>query len=284
MRIATIFFIILLMMTGLLQGCALDGLTRLDDAQLTEVWCKNPPLAGDENLAVFGPESGHDPEEILSESKRILKGAGAWLGLTPGRFKILVFTPQDEEGRYFLDQSRTRHRATGLYNPGSRLVIAVGARKDPRFWEVLRHETVHALLDTGLPTGTVLPFWITEGTASLFEYGICGNRPRTNRERRTFMTYHLATDPEYLDLSRLIRLPPQGPSAGSDYAAAWALAAFFYEHRYPVSSYLRLASKNGDQDRLFSRCFLNPGQSMEELSKSCTRWLLYTHASPLNGS
>ncbi|WP_041916350.1 DUF1570 domain-containing protein [Desulfocapsa sulfexigens] len=248
-----------------------------DDQFVTDEWLQKKAILANDFFAIHRLPAGYNGSLILLQASRIAVSIREWLDLPPPVIpvKILIFSAKEPLGSRFLEQSRTRHQATGYYDPGKQVLVVVGEVDDPRFWTVLNHEISHAVLYSCMPGNIGLPFWFNEGVATLFEGGVENLQPRINNERLEYMRYHIDKK-RPLDIQGLILLSGSSlDNSSSTYARAWAVTAYLYFCGLPVSTYVKDFPKKGASEIVrFEKSFLLPHETLDEFSTSCIQWIV----------
>jgi hypothetical protein len=220
--------------------------------------------------------AGYDPTAIVTRAEAVADTIRKFLGAAnrpePGR--ILIFSPAEPEGKFLLKANRARHDCFGRMIRAENILVVVGAVDDPRFFTVLRHEAGHYALASMLPSKTVVPFWLDEGLATLFETGIDNQgQPLPNHERLKMLRYLVKTRFS-LGLDALIK--PSIPSYvnGSAYAKAYGMLAFIYQNQRPLPQALSgLATGDLTSPEWFEKNILLPGETRAVFETALKVWL-----------
>lgn len=257
-------------------GCRLSLLQTQDEATRLKAFCQGSPQYTSNHVALYRYPPDYHVERILDEADRTVTAIYQWLGIdeSPSRVRVLIFSPDEPEGQYWLKRKRHRHNSAGSMFPGENILLVVGDPKNPRFWTVLRHEFAHYALHNMLELNTPIPFWLNEGIASLFETGLDPKgRPLPNRERLQLLQYLSKTRPS-LYLKPLIKTFHLGITNGAAYARAWGIVAFLYQNNRCPTAYLK--ELNHTQEKplvLFNNHILKTGETLDDFENAMRQWL-----------
>jgi len=209
----------------LLGGCRLPA----SPARRSPEWAGDvaafPAVRESARVSLRRLPNGMDEERLLVEAERAMDGVVGWLGPErsgEGRVCLFVYRADEPEGV----RLRNGRAARGVFFPDGNVMAIAGDPGDERFWDVLRHEAAHrALRRCGIEQ---LPFWLDEGTATLFETaGACSANPR-----RRPMARHLAERFGGLRLAPILTKFRPRSRDGAAYAKAWSATLTLYlRHR-----------------------------------------------------
>jgi hypothetical protein len=238
--------------------------------------CAGEPLKTSKHFTLYRCPPGCDAERVLEEAERTAAAACRWVGCDESNppIRILVFTPDAIQGRQWLSQRGTRHACTGSFLVKNRILVLIGRGDDPYFWNVLRHEAAHTAFVPFQESHVMVPFWLAEGTACLFETGVdAQDHPSPNPERLELARY-LVKNRWSLNLKPLVRQPLISPADGMAYAKAWAVTAYLYQTGRRPDRYLRgLYSSPADFFALFERTMLGPEGAFRDFEQSVSRFV-----------
>ncbi len=258
----------------LISGCSLP---LLPEKQLNlKPYFHAKALLEKGSLGIHHLPANVDGQGIMGEILDVWKEVGRWLNieLPTIPISILIFSPQEQIGKDILHRSRTRHQATGFYNHNESVLVVVGQPGDSRFFTVLRHESAHAALHSGLQLRVGIPFWLDEGVAAFFEQNRVQHVLDGTKNERLALLQHYLKKGETLQFEELIQNQDPRLMSGKFYARSWGLVACLYNQKRPVHKYLSGLSGNSQpSQKLFNQSFLLPGESFEQFEKSCSDWL-----------
>ncbi|GEM_PF-6410710 len=235
------------------------------------------PLVGNDCFSINHLPAGIDGQMLLDHVTMIWKALHLWLAVPfpDDPVRILVFSPDEPEGKEFLLRSSSRHQTAGYYKHDSRVMVVTGAADDPEFLIVLRHEAAHAALRHAFPQELNIPFWLNEGVASLFEQGVTPElRPVADSERLAYILNMLENN-EKLDFPGLLASPLKKIRSARVYARSWGIVSCLYREKRSVKNYLnRLKEQQEDSQELFRQILLEPGESVDDFEMNCSRRFL----------
>ena len=269
----TIVFGWALLFTG---GCRWSLQQPHDKVIALKALCRGTPRQTSSHIALHRCPPDYDIQRILFEGDRTVTAIYQWLGINenPVRVQVLIFSPNEPEGKYWLKREEQRLNCTGSMFPKDNILLVVGSRDNPRFWRVLRHEMTHYALHSTLEPDTPIPFWLNEGTASLFEEGIDPEgHPLPSRERLKLLQYLSQTRPS-LYLKPLVKAYHPDFTNGTAYARAWGIVAFLYDtNRCPVMYLQQLNQTKETPLVLFNNYILKTGETLTDFENTMRHWL-----------
>jgi len=238
-------------------------------------YLQREPVAENDYFVIYHLPDDYNHWNILTEMTNVAKKVRTWLGIDPpaSPVRMMIFSTEEPDGQHLLKRNHHRHKVAGLYRHNNRVLLATGQATNPRFLTVLRHEAAHAALHDLQPyqNGNLIPFWLDEGTAALFESEI---NIEANNERLTLLHYHLAKG-RPLDFQSLIDNPTPRTTTGILYARSWGLVACLYFSGRPVKLYLdELFQHPQNQSELFRKILLANDESLEMFETTCRQWLI----------
>jgi len=233
---------------------------------------KSIPVVKNEHFSIRQLPTGYDANVILKQATDISLLIRSWLEI-PLPLKpidILVFSPTESSGDYYLKLSRTRHQSTGSYHRNQGVLLVTGGEKSARFYTILRHEAAHAALLDSLPRSTKIPFWLNEGVASFFEQAENGVLILNSSNERLILLNYLLADGGGLDFKELINTPDPAITHGELYARSWGLVYCLYHNDRPIKSYIQALSQSENTSILdFQKYLLELNESIASFEASC---------------
>lgn len=236
----------------------------------------NVPIVSNEHFSIRQLPTGYDANTILKQATEISLLIRNWLEI-PLPLKpidILIFSPTEASGEYYLNLSQTRHQSTGSYYRDQGFLLVTGAAKSARFYTILKHEAAHAAFLDALPLSTKIPFWLNEGMASFFELVDNGKIKSDHKNERLLLLYYLLAKGESFDINGLIENPAPKITDGNLYARSWGLVNCLYNKNRDIKAYLQiLSTAENTSPQTFKKHLLQKNESIAAFEISCKRWL-----------
>jgi hypothetical protein len=163
----------------------------------------------------------------LMQTKLITASPKSWL--------VLWHHPDSPTGRQLLAGTKRDPAMRGITNFKHHAIVLVGVPTPSsmnRWQQIIRHETVHAMMfDTYGKQAVDWPWWLTEGIATLWEIPPVNGMPAINPWRLPMLQYlerhHQPLLPKHLfESTGRVR----AATLAKDYARAWALVYCLYQH------------------------------------------------------
>ncbi len=218
--------------------------------------------------------STYEPSRVMDEIE--VTGAAVLQWLAPNNERphvhVAILAPEEPRAEYWQTHVKASHGHTGRFYHQANLLLVIGDPNQSRFWQVLRHEAAHAVLE-GLVGAHDTVFWFNEGVASLFEMGVDqALDPSLNRERRAQCTALIDGD-RMPGLRTLVTRRSMPTASGKSYARAWACAAYLYHQKKDLGPYIQALQRGLPNRVAFEECVLGPEQSLAEFERKVLAWL-----------
>lgn len=172
------------------------------------------------------------------------------------RWTVLWHHPASAEGRQLLAGTNRDPAMRGITFYKSRTIVLVGQptfTSMARWMQIIRHETVHAMMyDTFHDQVLQWPWWLTEGLACLWEVPPIDGKPsHANTWRKPMLAYLRKSGQKILPSALITQMQPaRNPDMlAKNYSRAWSLAYCLYQD-YP--DLLQTIMQTGDDAKLKS--------------------------------